>query len=318
VIVKRALLLLALLPAVAQARVVERIAAVVNDEIIMLSEVEDHAAPVLRQVEAIPDPVTREQQRQKQLRRALDDLVSARLISQEATKRKLTITGEEVQAHIDRVKAQQGWDDDQLRMYLSGQGMNLAELRDQVREQLLRTKVIRAALGEKLQISDSDLKEYYRTRKSRARDDVELEGAHILIPLSPEPTAAEVAAAEQQARELIQRARNGEDFAELAKKYSQGPAAESGGYLGSFRRGSLDPALEEAMFGLQAGEIGGPVRSRFGIHVVKVISRKEVAPPDFETIKPQLQQELFEERMESEVGHWVEELKKKAFIEVRL
>jgi peptidyl-prolyl cis-trans isomerase SurA len=196
--------------------------------------------------------------------------------------------------------------------------MTLDELKTQVREQLLRTKVIRAALADKLQIGDSDLQEYYRTRKSRAKDETEIEAAHILLPLAPDAGPTDEAAARQKAEEIIARVRAGEDFGDLAKQYGSGPTAEHGGYLGSFRRGSLDPALEEALFGLDAGQVGGPVRTRFGVHIVKVIAKKAVEPPDFETIKPQLQQELFEQRMESEVGRWVEDLKRKAFIEVRL
>jgi peptidyl-prolyl cis-trans isomerase SurA len=317
--VKRLLVLLALVaPAAAGAKVIERIAALVNDDVVMLSEVEEHAAPVMRQIEAIPDPVLREQQRDKQMKRALDDLVGQRLITQEATKRNLKIADKDVTEHIDRVKAQQGWDDEQLGMYLSGQGITLDELKKQVREQLLRTKVIRSALADKLQISDSDLQEYYRTRKSRAKDEAEIEAAHILLPLAADAGPTDVDATRQKAVELIGRVRAGEDFAELAKQYGTGPAAAHGGYLGSFRRGSLDPALEEALFGLDAGQVGGPVRTRFGVHVVRVIAKKAVEPPDFEAVKPQLQQELFEQRMESEVGRWVDDLKRKAFIEVRL
>lgn len=313
-------LLAAWLPAVAAAegKLVDRIAALVNDELILLSEVEDQAAPILRQVEAIPDPVLRAQQREKQIRRAIDDLVGQRLISQEATKRKVTIDAGDIDQHIDRVKAQQSWDDEQLRAYLVAQGMSLAELREQVRQQLLRTKVIRSALGDKLQVSDSDLQEHYRTRKSRSRDEVEIEAAHLLLPLDAQASPADEAAARQQAEELLGRARAGEEFAALAKKYSRGPAAENGGYLGTFRRGSLDPALEEALFALEAGQVGGPVRTRFGVHLVHVVSRKAVEPPPFEEMKAQLHQELFEQKMEQEVGRWVDDLKRKAFVDVRL
>lgn len=299
------------------AKIIDRIVAVVNDEIILLSEVEQVAAPVLRQIEALPDPVLRAQQRDKQLRAALDDLVGQRLITQEAARRKLTVDPEDVQARIDQIKSQNGWDDEQLRRYLELQGMSLATLREQVRDQILRSEVIRGVLGDRLQINDRDVRDHYRNKYGRAGE-VELEAAHILLPVDDDATPAEDAAQRQLAQELLERAKAGEDFAELARKYSKGPAAENGGYLGSFRRGSLDPVLEEALFSLPAGGVGGPVRTRFGWHVLKAVSREQVPPPPFEQVADTLRRELMEQRMQKEVGRWVEELKRKAFIEVRL
>lgn len=309
---------LALFAASAHARVIERIVAVVNDEIVTWSELEDLARPILAQVDQIADPVEREQTRDRQLRRMLDDLVGQRLIMQEASRRRITIDAEAVDAHIGRIKAQQNWDDDRLRMYLTAQGLSLGEFKKQVREQLLRKRIIRRTLGARLQVSEREIKDYYREKLTQAKTDYEVNAAHLILRVPANATPAEEAAIRQQANELRARAEGGEDFAALVGKYSQGPRAQEGGKLGWIRRGNLDPTLEEGFFALKPGGFGGPVRTNFGYHVITVTERKALAPPSYDEAVPQLTAELQDKKLQTELTKWVADMKKKAFIEIRL
>ncbi len=302
----------------AQARVIDRVVAVVNDEVVTLSELEDLLAPVIRQIEALDDPVLREQQRQKQMRRGLDDLIGQKLVAQEGIRRRISIRGDEVGAHLERVKSRQGWDDDKLRLYLAAQGLNLADFRAQVREQLLRQKVIRSAIGSRIGVSETELRDYYRSRLTQANADYEVEAAHIALPVPTNATATEEAAIRQQATELLARARGGEDFAALARQYSRAPGAEEGGVLGSFRRGVIDPDIEAAVFALETGAIGGPTRTSYGYHVIKCLEKRKLPPAPFEESKGALERELTDKKLQEELGKWIEELKRKAFVEVRL
>jgi peptidyl-prolyl cis-trans isomerase SurA len=302
----------------AQARIIERVVAVVNDEIITSTELEDTAAPVLRQADALPDPVVREQQRARQLRLALDELVGQRLITQEAQKHKLHVTIDEVDNYLARIKKQQGWDDKQLETYLMVQGTSLTAFRQQTRDQLLRNKVVVNLIGDRIRVSEGDVAEYYKSKLTELHNQYELEAAHIALRVSDAATPAEEAAVRQQAVEILNRAQAGEAFEALAKQYSQAPGAENGGSLGVLRKGSLDPGFEEVAFGLADGTIGGPVRSAFGFHVIKAIARRKLPTPLLEEVKGELQRELTDKRQRDEVAKWVEELKKKAFIDLRL
>lgn len=317
-LIARSLTLLCLLSTVAEARVIERIIAIVNEEIVTWSELEDLARPILAQVDQIADPVEREQTRDRQLRRMLDDLVGQRLIMQEASRRRITVDDEAVSEHIERIKAQQSWDDERLSMYLSAQGLSLGEFKKQVREQLLRRQIIRRILGAKLQVSERELKDYYREKLTQAKTDYEVDAAHIILNVPANATPAEEAAVRQQANELRARAEGGEDFTALVGKYSQGPRAQAGGKLGWIRRGNLDPTLEEAFFALEPGSFGGPVRTNFGYHVITVIARKALAPQTYEEAVPTLTQELQDQKLQAEMTRWVADMKKKAFIEIRL
>lgn len=313
----RALIPLLLL-GVADARIVDRVVAVVNDEVVTQSELEELLAPMMRQLEQIPDPVARAQAREKQMQRGLDEMIGQKLVIQEGARRKLTVSVDEVDARIKQIRSQQSWDKAKLEQYLASQGMNLAEFRKQVREQLLRQRVVRSAVGSRVRISDRDLKDYYKEKVTQATTNVELEAAHILLSLPADSDAATEAATRQQATELARRAQAGEDFAALAAQYSTGPNAQTGGSLGTIRKGDLDPVLEEALFQLKEGGVGGPVRTRFGYHVVRANKRKALPPPPFEALEAELRRELMDRRLGDELGKWIEELKKKAFIEIRL
>ncbi|MCB9542061.1 MAG: peptidylprolyl isomerase [Myxococcales bacterium] len=311
-------LALAALAAPAAAEIIDRVVAVVDDEVVTLSELEDAARPLLAQVEAVSDPVTRTQLRDRQLRAALDALIGKMLVAQEANRRNLGVEHADVEAHIERVRARQGWTEDQLRLYLSGQGLSLAEFRAEIRENLLRQRVIGAVLGTKIRIGESDLRDYYKEKLTRSNTEYEVEAAHIVLGVPDNATPAEEAAVRQQASELMQRARAGEKFSDLARRYSQGPGAAEGGYLGTIRRGSIDGSIEQAIFALAPGEVGGPVRSPFGYHVVTVLDRKKLPPEPYETVKEDLRRELHDKRLEEELGKWIEELKKKSFVDIRL
>jgi peptidyl-prolyl cis-trans isomerase SurA len=273
---------------------------------------------VLRQADALPDPVVREQQRARQLRLALDELVGQRLITQEAQKHKLHVTIDEVDNYLARIKKQQGWDDKQLETYLMVQGTSLTAFRQQTRDQLLRNKVVVNLIGDRIRVSEGDVAEYYKSKLTELHNQYELEAAHIALRVSDAATPAEEAAVRQQAVEILNRAQAGEAFEALAKQYSQAPGAENGGSLGVLRKGSLDPGFEEVAFGLADGTIGGPVRSAFGFHVIKAIARRKLPTPLLEEVKGELQRELTDKRQRDEVAKWVEELKKKAFIDLRL
>jgi len=315
--VTRLLPLLLCVPA-AQARIIDRVVAVVNDEVIVWSELEDVVRPTLQKLADISDPVTREQQKQKFLRLGLDKLVGERLVLQQAVTLKINVRATEVTHEIDALKARQGWDDDQLHIYLTSQGMRLGDFRRQMREQMLRQKVVRMKLVGGIQVSRAELEAYYKDELTRSNTHFELEAAHIVLPVPKDATAAQVSATEQEARELLARAKAGEDFGDLARKYSRGPGADRGGALGTVRRGSLNADLEKALFALDEGGVGGPVRTKFGFHVLHAKRKKRLDAPLFEQVEARLRRELQEKKLQDAIAKWIEELKQKAFIEVRL
>ena len=145
--------------------------------------------------------------------------------------------------------------------------------------------------GSTLEVNEDQLRAYYEDNQEQFGLPEQRQASHILILAPEDADEAAVAEAKQQIEALRERAEQGEDFAELAKNHSQDPgSAESGGDLGYFGRGVMDPAFEEAVFAMQPGEVSEPVRSSFGFHLIKLEAIKAGSVKPFDMARPEVEQ----------------------------
>ena len=301
----------------AEARLVEKIAAVVGDNIILASEVEEKAAPMLADANRISDPQKRSARATALRREVLDRLIDDELILQQATDLKLTISSEQVDQSIDEIKKQNGLDDDQLREALRGQGMTMAGYRADLKKQLLRYRVLNIAVGSRVSISDEEVKSYY-DRHMKTGGNVQVRASHIFVAIPDGADSATVAEKQAQAQKLLDRARAGEDFAKLAKQYSDDAATRGdGGDLGTFGKDMLPRAIEEIVFAMQPGELAGPVRADRGFHVIKLVERKVKDAKPLSEVQDDIRIQLRQKEMEKQTKTYLAELRKKTLVDIR-
>ncbi len=315
----RAFLFLALLLAIspAHSKILDRVVAIVNDDAITLSELETFLGPTLQKIESMNDPIERERLRERQTRQALDQLIDSMLILQEAKANRVQPREEEVDAYLEQLAARQHATKEQLLAYLEHQGMLESEFRQNIRDQLARQQITHRVIGPKIRLSDGDLHEYYKEKLTQANVEFEVSAAQLLLPVAPNASAAEDAAIKAEILELKARAESGESFADLVRRYSRGPGAESGGELGHVRRGSL-PEFESVLFTTEPGSIGGPIKTRYGYHIFAIHARHPLPVAGFEDSEQELRQELSMKKFQDELIKWTASLKEKAFIELRL
>ncbi len=144
--------------------------------------------------------------------------------------------------------------------------------------------------------TEEELRAAYEAHLDRYEIPETVRARHILLRLPPDADEAQVKAVEAKANEILAKAQAGEDFAALAKKYSQDTTASQGGELGEFHRGQMVPPFEEAAFAARAGEIVGPVRTRFGFHVIQVEEHREAGLKPFEEVKEQVRRQVVAEQ----------------------
>lgn len=177
---------------------------------------------------------------------------------------------------------------------------------EQVRLQYLELSLDTIAAG--LQASDSEIEDLYATEKAKLTVEEQRRARHILIKLDEGADEAAVAAAQKKAEDLVKRLRAGEDFAKLAKEFSEDPgSAAEGGDLGLFGKGMMVPEFEEATFALKKDEISEPVRSPFGFHIIQVTEIQAAKTPELAEVRDQLIEEakrkqaeqIFAERSET-------------------
>lgn len=148
-----------------------------------------------------------------------------------------------------------------------------------------------------VQVSDQEIKEYYNENKDKYHKEAEVKARHILFRVSEDAPEAEVAKVKTEAQKVLDEAKQkGADFAELAKKYSQGPSAPKGGDLGYFTRNQMVPSFAEAAFALKPGEISGLVRTPYGFHIIKLEDARPERTIPLEEARSQIELTLKREK----------------------
>jgi len=297
----------------------ERVVAVVNDAIVLQSELDARLIPLRAEVESIQDPTERKRRLAKLASQVLDEMVNEELIVQAAEQAKIEVDSSEVQAALDQIKEENKLDDAGLAQALSAQGYTLQNYKADLRRQLLRLRAVNQLVAPKVTITDEDVKARYdqMQRRSDAVSAVRL--SHILIKLPQHPSEQELADAKDKAAKAIARVKGGEPFAQVAKDMSDDAGTkETGGELGWFERGSLQAEWEPIVFSMDKGDVRGPVTGSQGLEVFYVTEIKQSQLKPFAEMKEQLQRELRRRELDKATQTWLEELRKKAYIDIKL
>jgi peptidyl-prolyl cis-trans isomerase SurA len=303
--------------AAAPAVVVDRVAAVVDGEVLTLSEVEERAGADLRRADELSGK-ERDEARGKALRRALDLLVSERLLQKQAKSLGLEVTNAQVDAALEDIKTRNHFDDAQLDRALGEQGLDRAGFRAQIQRELETYQVMQAKVRSRGKVTDEDLRNYYQSHPQEFAGEQEVHVRHIFLPLREDASPAEEAKARAEGERILQRLRTGEDFAKVAKEVSKGPSAPDGGDIGWLRRGTVQKALEDAAFSLADGKFSGLVRAGPGLHVVKVEERRIGGARTFADAKEEIRNRLLEEQLGQTRQQVLDELRRSAVVEVKI
>jgi peptidyl-prolyl cis-trans isomerase SurA len=307
--------------AAARAELVDRVAAVVNKDVIALSEVEKRAAPELaRAGQQERDPAKRAELRTRIIKGSLDALIGEKLMEEQIQELGLGVTDAELEAAMADVRRQNNAADDAaFERLLASEGFTLAAYKDFLRKQMGRMKLVQMRVSPKVKVSEEDLRAAYTQYSKMESGDSEVHARHILVQVDPNAPADKVEAARKKAEALAAEARKpGVDFVALAKAKSEGPSAADGGDLGFFKRGVMVPAFERVAFSLNQGEVSEPVRTQFGWHILKVEEKRAVDVAPFEQVKGELEAKLKMQKTEKYVEQYVQELRQKASVEVKM
>lgn len=269
------LLCVLMAPAMASSQeVIDRIAVVVDDNIILKSEIEQYAISLALQLGVDPQ---KQAERMEELRRqTLNELITQKVLLVKAKEDSIEVNDRQIDAlleeQIGRMVRQLG-SERRVEEYF---GSSLKQIRREFRpevEERLMVQRLRERKDFEVQITRREVEEFYRTyRDSLPEVKRAVRISHILMSVQPNPNAAE--GAREKAEALLARLRKGEDFATLARNHSEDPgSAKNGGDLGTLERGDLVREFEEVAFALEPGEISGAVRTQFGFHIIQLIEK---------------------------------------------
>jgi peptidyl-prolyl cis-trans isomerase SurA len=309
-------LLLLAAPVALHAEVIDRIAAVVNDEPITNLEVDRELSAIRKEAEKNPSLAGMGQEEQRQL--ALGRVVDKKLVEQKIRELEIKVGEEEVRQAIEDVKKQNNLSQDALIGALASQGLSFDQYKAQLKEQLERLRLVSQEVRSKIQVGDKDVQEYYDANAARFSTDEKFHARHIFFKLGKNPTSREIKDAMNRAMTVMLEVKSGGDFVALAKKYSDDPnAATDGGDLGTFRKGDMLPEIEDTVIKMKPGEVSELVITASGFHIIKL---EEIIPGTVRPlaeVKGEIEELLYRKKSEERFNQWVSELKKNASIDIR-
>jgi peptidyl-prolyl cis-trans isomerase SurA len=301
----------------ASAELVDRIVAVVNDDIVLLSELEQAMVPVKLALKAQGiSPSQASAALAEKRANMLDEMIYERLTDQQVKRYGIEIDAQEVDATIERIKKVNRLSDERLRQALAMDGMTYDLYRKQVKEQLLRTKLLNYEVRSKIVITDEDVKAYYDNHKGRYQGNAKYHLRHILMKVSPEAGELERTRVYQQTQAVYQRLQQGEPFAKVASVYSDAPTAKNGGDLGVFEVNQLTDQARLALANVEVGQFSQIVETEQGYQIYYVEETISDAGTSLEEAKSEIQEKLYAEQVDQKYKSWIEQLRQRAHIEI--
>lgn len=305
-------------PHTAQAEIIDRVAARVNNDIVTIYDIRQAATPFLLQRGLRPNVLNDPQKRGVIYKQILADLIERRLLVQEARKLNLTVSSAELNQWLAYTRRQQGLNEAQFKKTIAQYGMSYLDYKEMVRQNLLRVRITRIKVGSKVSVSDAEVEAVYRARYGEdGLTEKYITVSHILV--QPKSTdQPDVKAAYIRIKNARDRVINGESFAVVAEDISDGPSAKKQGLLGTYRKGELDPEFEAAAFPLKINTLSDIVRTKFGFHVILVTKTEQRANPNIAERKDAIRGELQQKAMKRQLKAYIQGLKAKSFVKVNL
>ncbi|MFC6924002.1 peptidylprolyl isomerase [Microbulbifer taiwanensis] len=255
----------------AQVQTLDRVVAVVDDDVVMASELQQRMSTIMNQIQAqqVQAPPADILQRQ-----VLEQLIIERLQLQMASRAGVTVSEAELDQAIARVQQNAGVSPEQFRQRLAADGLSMKTFRQQIRQELLIRRVEQGSVNRRIQITDQDIDNFLRSKEGEFWKSPQYELGHILIPVSSSAPSDEVTKAREKAEQLAGQSRGGVDFRRLAIANSAGQNALAGGDLGWRKTVELPTLFADALDGLTVGDVTDPFRSDAGFHLLKIHAQR--------------------------------------------
>lgn len=296
---------------------VDRVVAVVNDDVITLSELEEEAAPAFARIRAEAPPEEVDAAISKARLELLRSMIDHRLLLQRAAKRQIEVSDAELNAAIDRIMEQNNLTVEQFREQLATMGVSEEKYRASLRDQILRSRLLSFEIRSKVVITNEQIEAYYREKYMQGNAE---EGYHILQFGSGWAETGRSASKEEalkRAEQLREMVMAGENFNEIAKNYSDLPSGVDGGDIGTFKKNELADYMWQAIKDLHPGEVSPVIETPVGFQFFKLLSQSSdgvIAQAPLENVREEIKATLYDQELKKKFEYWVKELRENSYV----
>jgi peptidyl-prolyl cis-trans isomerase SurA len=307
------------LSAQAKPQVVEEIVARVNNQIITTSEYQTAESQISQEVQQECQGCTNNQiqaQIEEHKKNLLRDMIDNVLLQERAKDMGISVDTDVVK-QLDDVRRQNGLDSmEALQKAVESSGMDWADYQQQMKNQLLRQKVIEQEVSGKMNISPDEIQQFYNEHKQEFVMPEQVVLSEIFLGTQGR-TPEEIDSIRKKAEDLHGRLVRGADFSQIAQRYSEGQTARDGGNLGSFKRGILAPQLDEAVFKLQKGQITSVIQTQTGFEILRVDQHYQSGQQPLAKVENQIENKLYMEQMEPALRKYLAQLREESYITIK-
>ncbi len=304
----------------ARASVVERVVAVVGDQAVLLSDLRTRAVPYLVRInQQVPAGAQRSAAISQLYETVLQRLVDEQLQEVAAQKAQVTVSAQEISEALERVAAQNGISVERLMEEAQRSGLTDTQYRQEIRRQLLEAKLLNVRIQGRIQVSDEEVRAAYREIVLEQRKELSFQAAWIFVDIDGSQTASAVEASRQHADAISRAAREGADFAALARAQSTDEATRmEGGLLPLMVPGKLPAQIDKVLLSLEPGQVSAPVRIGKHFVVLKLLSRAPSSLPSLAEAEGRVRERVYAEKMAKARERWMENLKRQTHVDLRL
>ena len=299
------------------ARLVERIVAVVNDDIITLSELNTALTPFAARVKSSGYTADKERKLLYTVReQVLNQLIDETLAKQEVKRANINVGEMEIDAMIERLKESRFYTDEEFRAALKQQGLTMADYRTRLKEEIMRSKLVNLEVKSKIIITQDDVKTYYDSHADAYAGEKKYHLRNIIMVVPALADTIEKNEIHQKMETVVAKLKAGASFESLAREYSQSPIAKEGGNLGTFNAGSLSPQIQAALKNLKKGEYTPILDTDQGFQIFYVENILNDKVRTLEEASGEIREALYKEIVDREFEKWLQGLRKRSHIKI--
>lgn len=300
-------------PAYVHAQVINKVVAVVNDEIVTQQDVDQLLAVLYaQQAQAYKSDELLEKMEELKddiLKQIIDD----KLVLSRAKELNVRVSEQEIDDKLSLIKSDFP-SEEKFYETLRVQGVTVANLKDRYRDQIMMRKIVTLEVKSKVDVLPSEITEYYEKHREEFRLDEKYKVRHIMIKAED---AVGFELAKVEAQDIYDKLKGGQDFSELAKMYSQGPKKEQGGDMGYVGRGEMLEELDSAIFKLKSGEVSVPIKSSVGYHIFEIEGVKHSGYLSLEQTRENIKNLIFQKKLKEKLDEWLAKLRSASYISIK-
>jgi peptidyl-prolyl cis-trans isomerase SurA len=301
----------------AEAAVVDRIVAVVNDEIISQYDLESVMRPLAENIKMQRLPAGLEHQSLEKLRdQVLENLIETKLTDQEIKRYGIAVKDEEIDNTIRQIKEKRSLSDQGLQNMLASQGMTMAEYRKEIQAQIQRSRLVNREVKSKVVITEEEIKAYYEKNRDTYGGGKKYHLWNLLVKLPRSPSPAEKQNAQSLLEDAMAEIRKGRSFQEAARLATNESQGVLGSDLGFFRVEELTPQLREAVRRMKSGEVSPVVETDFGYQLIYVQEIEDAPARPLAEVEAEIQEVLYRQYVEDKFSSWLSDLRRRSHIRI--